>query len=58
MNGTQDKSTREERLAIKLRENLRRRKEQGRAIAQAPETPPHQSGTDGASTLSKPEASG
>ncbi len=33
MAGTRDKLTREERLAAKLRENLRRRKAQSRAIS-------------------------
>ncbi|WP_165859632.1 hypothetical protein [Tsuneonella suprasediminis] len=32
MSGTSEKPTREERLAAKLRENLRRRKAQSRAI--------------------------
>jgi hypothetical protein len=33
MSGPKDKPTREERLAAKLRENLRRRKAQGRKLA-------------------------
>ncbi|WP_169829168.1 hypothetical protein [Tsuneonella mangrovi] len=35
MSGQADKPTREVRLAAKLRENLRRRKAQGRAIESA-----------------------
>jgi hypothetical protein len=33
MTGTGDKTTREDRLAMKLRENLRRRKAQSRELA-------------------------
>ena len=47
-----DKTAREERLAAKLRENLKRRKAQARSLAAAaaaPETP---------APLSKPDSSG
>jgi hypothetical protein len=41
MKAPSDKLTREERLAAKLRENLRRRKAQGREVGRAlDETPP------------------
>jgi len=36
MTGKDEKPTREERLAAKLRENLRRRKAQGRALEERP----------------------
>ena len=35
MSGRNDKMSREERLAAKLRENLRRRKEQGREMRES-----------------------
>ena len=38
MSGANDKSTREERLAAKLRENLRRRKTQGREMRESGDT--------------------
>ncbi len=44
-----EKLTREERLAAKLRENLRRRKAQARAVATGPETD-----ADGESPADKP----
>lgn len=40
MKGTNDKPTREERLAAKLRENLRRRKSQAKAMGGAMKSPP------------------
>ncbi len=50
MNDQPTKPGREERLAVKLRENLRRRKQQARAI-----DPPV--GAPGPSDLSKPDSS-
>ena len=38
MSGNDDKTTREERLAAKLRENLRRRKAQGREMRESGDT--------------------
>ncbi|HSG55877.1 MAG TPA: hypothetical protein VLA45_10500 [Paracoccaceae bacterium] len=40
MAGSDHKQTREERLAAQLRENLRRRKAQARAIGHAKDDPP------------------
>ena len=45
MTASDDKSTREDRLAAKLRENLRRRKAQGRELARES----RESGDDGLS---------
>ncbi|HET9628004.1 MAG TPA: hypothetical protein VFP14_00805 [Novosphingobium sp.] len=47
-------STREERLAVKLRENLRRRKAQARALGAAPASA---GGDESAETLPKPPPS-
>ena len=37
MTASSDKASREERLAAKLRENLRRRKQQSRQLGESPE---------------------
>ena len=51
-----DKQSREERLAAKLRENLRRRKAQARELGGAGRAGAAQEGTDG--PLPKPESNG
>ncbi len=52
MKGKDDRPTREERLASKLRENLRRRKSQAKAMGEAVECAPE----DVAETLPKPDS--
>ena len=46
--------TREERLAAKLRENLRRRKAQARALGDAAETDQHANAPESGESLPKP----
>ena len=48
-----DGMTREERLAAKLRENLRRRKTQARALGESADTAPADTAADPATALSK-----